>query len=522
MDLNISGPLNRYLPPLTGNWLPAGTPPATWLLDPFASSPLLPVQYARTGARVLTAAGNPIVRFLLELLARPPAESELRAALADLSMVRKDGEHLEKHLNQLYLTRCVACKREIPAQAFTWDAKTSTLLMRIYTCPACGDQGEHPIEEEDLARATLWANAEALHRARALERVASRDDPDRANAEEALQMYQPRAIYALGTIINKLDGMTTSPERRRCITALLLYAFDQANNLWPHHGERHRPRQLSLPGVFRETNVWLALENGIKHWSTYLGQPALHVSIWPEEPDETGGLGIFEGPLRDWGDELKEIPIRRAAGIFPRPNQAFWTLSALWSGWLWGRQAVAPFKPALRRRRYDWQWHAEALRSLLTHMRQSVLPETTFYGIIPELEADFLSAIFFAIQASGWSVSQFEPGKKDETATITLILSSQAPRKPMEPSLNLIRKAAREFLEQRASPADYLNLHSAILTALAARQALPWQEDSVALLKKKIHEALLAPEFTDLDGRTNPETGRWALARWQSALLQMD
>ena len=38
-----------------------------------------------------------------------------------------------------------------------------------------------------------------------------------------------------------------------------------------------------------------------------------------------------------------------ALAVLPRPNQAYWTLSAMWSGWLWGIEAVAPLHSALER-----------------------------------------------------------------------------------------------------------------------------------------------------------------------------
>jgi len=81
-----------------------------------------------------------------------------------------------------------------------------------------------------------------LHRARALERIAAPTDPDRIHAEEAISTYLPRAIYALATLINRLDGLLALPTppgtdpdiRRRSLTVLVLHALDQGNALWPH------------------------------------------------------------------------------------------------------------------------------------------------------------------------------------------------------------------------------------------------------------------------------------------------
>ena len=157
---------------------------------------------------------------------------DLQAALSDLAAARKEDKRLETHLQSLYITRCDNCKRELPAEAFLWDGKTGIMVGRIYNC-ICGSGGEHPATAQDVETAALWARSDGLHRSRALERLAPGNDPDRPFAEEALGFYLPRAVYAIGTIINRLDGLSTSDERRRCLSALLLYAADMANSLWP-------------------------------------------------------------------------------------------------------------------------------------------------------------------------------------------------------------------------------------------------------------------------------------------------
>jgi hypothetical protein len=519
--LDFSAPLSRYLPPLPGEvthaWASRSAPPAAWLLDPLAASPRLPVQLAAEGGRVVVTAGNPILRFLLDLAAHPPAESDLRAALSALAIARKDDERLEIHLQKLYETHCAACNRPTQAEFFTWDSKTGQMLTKTYTCPTCGDMGERPASEEDLRRAALWAHSESLHRARALERIAAHDDPDRTHAEEAMRLYLPRAVYALGTVINRLDGIATSTERRRCLLALILYALDQGNSLWPHGGERPRPRQLSLPGVFREHNLWMALENAIGFWAAFspAGQAGVAHVLWPDEPPESGGVSIYEGPLREAASELAEIPFRALVSIIPRPNQAFWTLSALWSGWLWGREAVAPFKAVLRRRRYDWQWHAEALRALFQNLRQVVAIDIPFHALIPELEPDFLSAILLAAAGSGWQARELELEKNADLALITFQTTKPSRKQPVAEDVNFIRRALRQNLEKRAEPSDYLSLHAAALLALAQKHSLVFRDDSVVTLRKLIHAALESDEFIDLEARSHPETGRWALRKWQ-------
>jgi hypothetical protein len=71
-------------------------------------------------------------------------------------------------------------------------------------------------------------------------------------------------------------------------------------------------------------------------------------------------------------------------------------LSALWTGWLWGRDAVKPFKSVLHRQRYDWGWHTSALASVIKQLA-NVLPSSTFvYGILAEVEPGFITSSLVA------------------------------------------------------------------------------------------------------------------------------
>lgn len=529
--IEASGPLNRFLPPVPESTARAFTAslnlPGAWILDPLAASPRMAVEIARAGQRVLVTAGNPVSRFLLDLAAHPPTLADLQAALADLAAARKEGQRLETHLQSLYLTKCENCGRELPAEAYLWESKTSTLVGRIYNC-ACGSGGEHPVTQADVENAAHWARTDGLHRSRALERVAPATDPDRPFAEEALSFYLPRAVYALGTIVNRLEGLTASQERRRCITALLLHAADSANALWPHNSERPRPRQLTFPAVYRENNLWLALEAGVKAWAS--DEKPIPFSLWPAEPPESGGLCIFEGPLRELAPELEEIQIKAVVGALPRPNQAFWTLSALWSGWLWGHSASGPFKSVLRRRRYDWQWHAEALKALFGNLVEVIGSEVPFFAILAEPEPSFLSAAFFAAQTAGLEITglalrgELEPvqilWKKAAKTSPSAKGKPGRGAKPLPLETNFLRKTLREILEARGEPLPYLHLHVLALAALSQKRRLNWSDDALSTLEKNLHAALGSPEFVDLENRSSPETGAWALKKWgeQTAL----
>src|SRR5690606_14960502 len=126
-------------------------------------------------------------------------------------------------------------------------------------------------------------------------------------------------------------------------------------------------------------NLWLALEEAVESWSSPPERPAPEVALttWPEPPPARGGICIFEGRIRGLGEAGAGTDSRAPDAVLsalPRPNQAFWTLSALWAGWLWGAQETAAFKSVLRRRRYDWSWHSTALNAALGHLTPLLKP----------------------------------------------------------------------------------------------------------------------------------------------------
>ncbi|HRQ25256.1 MAG TPA: hypothetical protein PLF42_17650, partial [Anaerolineales bacterium] len=290
-----SGPLARFLPALeegvVSTWLTLLNQPSSWLLDPFGFSPRLVLEAARSGYRVLVTANNPITRFLLETFANPPPEAEFTAALADLGAVKKGDERLEIHLQSLYLTICEKCDQKVHASAFLWRKDEDLPYAKIYECKHCGDSGERIATDEDRENAKRIASTDALHRSRAFERVISLKDEDRIYAEEAIEHYLPRPLYALTTIINRLDSMNLSAERRRALTALILLACDAGNTLWAHPAERPRPKQLSTPNQFREHNVWTMLERGVGLFAGS-GSPVV-VEAWPRKVPESGGICIY-------------------------------------------------------------------------------------------------------------------------------------------------------------------------------------------------------------------------------------
>jgi hypothetical protein len=513
-------PLSRFLPPLPAGmvraWLQENVLPGSYILDPLGSSPTLTLEAARAGYRVLVACSNPILSFILETLSTSPSKADFQAVLSELGRTKRGEERLEVHLQSLYLTDCAGCGRRIQAQSYLWRKGETQPYARIYHCPYCGDEGEHPLGELDVEKLAVPGNT-SLHKAWAMARVSQPGDTLREGVDEALQMYLARPLYFVFTLINRMEGLGLSPDRKRLLMALALTICDDATTLWPHPSGRLRPRQLTTPPQFHEKNLWLALDNAIAAWSSQMG--VVPVLPWPQPEIPPGVIGIYRGRLKSIFPLPPEIRPAAAVAVLPRPNQAYWTLSAMWAGWLWGKEAVQPLHSALERRRYDWHWHAAALHQALAPLSKNLPSATPVLGLIPELGPGFFSAAVVAAESAGLHFNRCAVQADEEIGQVLWQAEHQASTPgSVDPWEKPVETGAIEYLRTRNEPAPYLPLYTAALSHLAYTGVLPFNQvqysaDSFVHLQASVQKALYNPEaFVRYDSRPqNPESGLWWL-----------
>ncbi|MGD2252376.1 MAG: hypothetical protein PVF70_05600, partial [Anaerolineales bacterium] len=397
----------RYLPPFdegtTTSALTRFGSPGEVVLDPFGASPLLAREAALSGRALLVAVNNPITRFVLKHTLQPFAKSELKAALARLASAPKDGGRLEHFILDLYQTTCSRCGGQVSADYFVWQRGEQHPSERGYTCERCSYTVEEPTTAVDHETARAYAGR-SLQYALALEQVVPRGDPDRRHVEAALAVYPGRAIFGLMTLLNKATQLRFDPPTLAAAQGLMLSAMDSTNAMWGHPEGRTRPRMLSTPPRYRETNLWRGLERAVNEWA--LGGPDIQVDEWPaEQLPSPGSVAIFAGPLRELVSRLPKGGVQSVLTALPRPNQPYWALSALWAAWLWGREAALPIRASLRRRRYEWSWHAGAIRSVASRLAGALEVGTPALAMVAETEPGFLAAGLSGFDVAGFRLT---------------------------------------------------------------------------------------------------------------------
>ncbi len=515
-------PLGRFTPPIpTGMvsaWAKQNLNDGDLILEPFGFNPLVPIELVKAGYPVLVAANNPIHAFLIRMLASAPQKEELVAALQDLAIEPKGDDRMEPYIRSLYQVNCADCGTQIEADAFLWKKEAERPYAVIVSCPNCGASGEQELDPSDLNSLDELPPVR-LHQARALNRITGSDDPLREQVMNALNTYPVRPLIVLQTIINKLDNLEQTPRRKDLLIALILYAADQGNTLWAYPSPRERPRQIVIPSVYQEKNLWKAMEEAIEAWQVY-SEP-IPVMDWTGEKPDHPALILFEGRLK----ELDPMP---AGGTFPgiiavipRPNQAFWTLSALWTGWIWGHTAVEPIRNVLARQRYDWNWHTNALRRVFEILHNLSNSNSKILGLVAEMEPMLLLATLLAVDTVGFRLSTYAQSIDDQIAQCQFALQSELVNtiQPAE-MLEIARQKVIQYLTEKGEPAHFEQVHAAAITNLAHENALAIDvflenENQFASETERLLETLFEERgFLERvgGGTASLDTGIWWLA----------
>jgi hypothetical protein len=488
-------PLQRYLPPLPDGmlktWLLQNVPKGEWIIDPFGTSPLFDIEAARAGYRVMVVCNNPILQFILKVLAGAFERRDFVSALAELAFEKRENERLETHLRSLYQTQCLSCKQIIDVQAFLWRRGEDAPFARIYRCPHCKDEGERAISSDDLERLSNLGT-DTLHRSRALQRV-SLGPADSEDIKEVLDTYLARPLYFIFTLINRIERMQTSVQNKQLLRALLLSVMDEGNTLWSWPSSRVRPKQLSTPPVFRENNLWKGFVDSISQW-TQFAEP-VEIKNWPELPAKEGSICLYRGRLKSLIGDQSNPPFQAGIMIFPRPNQAFWTLSAIWSGWFWGRKAVVPLKSALDRRRYDWNWYTTALHTSLAHLFILLPTSKPIFGILTELESGFLTATILAAESAGYHLQGISLREEQDIAQGRWISDDRKRGTGEDPLQAVCINKVNEFFNQFNQPASKLHILTCCLGAITTSKSIPVTKQSLPYYSLRNFQARL-PDFT--------------------------
>ncbi len=454
--------LPAYRPQVVSTWLKRLPTTTGIVLCPFGGSPQVILEAARSGFQILTPVHNPILRFLIESLAKPPSREDLSSALAILASSYKGKERLQPLILSLYETDCPQCGGKTSASSFTWSRSTEQPIQKTCRCSHCGEDTEGNVSADDIQKALSFQKNSPTH-ARALTRVVAPDDPIHIQVENALGSYPPRSVYALFTILNKLTGSNLPEEEIILLETLLLHAFyrcSQPLDLQPDADD--------TDDFYVEENAWFALEEALDIWCGE--EDPLPVTTWPDMPPLSGGICLFPGRIRELIPQLNDVQLESIVMVFPKPTPSFWALSALWTGWLWGQEVAAPLRSILSIKNFDWPWMTKAIEITLSDIHEILPSGIPCFGLMPDIESKSLLASVSAASSAGFKLDSItlDPDLLlGETDWISQkgIFDLKSAADPRE----IIRTAGYDLLREAGEPKHTLSIYAASIYRLVEK-----------------------------------------------------
>lgn len=499
---------------MVSNWLSGYVQAGDYLLDPFGQNPFTSLELARAGYRLLVSANNPIAAFVLRVLASAPTAESIDLALAQLNQNRmRDDSTIEEAIQRLYSFPCPnpLCSGSgvFEVESFIWAENAQKPHLAIGSCSECDLNGEialSPAIQESLPKTPSYT----LTRSQILEKVAGQDPNLRRVMEEVLSFYTPRALVALNMLLSKIESSKLNPEQEQLLKALWLTAADQCNQLWAYPIGKNRPKQLLRPPQFQEMNVWKAFLRSAKLWQT--DGEEVKVRDWPKRLPPGGGISLFEGRLRELPEPPEAGLIKAVQSSVPRRNQAWWNLSGLWSGWLWGKDGVKTIKNSLLKQRYDWTWHSVAIKKVLALLPNLISQETPVLLMVGELDSLYLLAALLGPNNAGLKLQSLSLDGDMETLQscwkLPSITKASLNARPPERS---IQDSGAAFLNHLGEPSSWLRLFSYSLADQIQLAKLNDRPREGELLKEIAGE--FARDLNDLNTfqrfnpGSSPETG---------------
>lgn len=498
----INKPLFRFIPRLTilpGLLITAAEKKIVF--DPIGNQPFVIADLLAENAVVVTDPVNPVDETILSCLAHPPTSdipNQIRNAFYDQ---RYADQRLDQYLKGLYQTTCVECGKEVQARIYTHETASGELLEKIYSC-TCGIGGAHPVNPKDKERNAEWRRSDGMYRSKIARDFQGVINVDRQDVLDVLSVYTPRSLFALDLILHKI-APTLNENARKYFNFVLLYIADSVSGLWNIKDRKDLPLRIYTPKIKMEFNIWIAIEEAL----------AMLEELAKDNEDldpalRTGNV-LFGTP------GFNGVPKPTAiSAVVPRPNQAYWALSALWARWLLEKPVEEPFLRTINRKKIDWDWFYDASTAMLRRI-SSHAKNIPIHFVLLDKEPEYTATFMFALNNAFYQLKEFEIQPSTETMLLKCALGRSISVLTMDEARRSkpdhLRDTLRELLELKKEPIPYEFLLMELLCSFSQDPKYIFGKKQYRSFIRSLNETLLNGDYEDIENRNTPETGTWKI-----------
>ncbi len=385
---------------------------------------------------------DPLVLLALAVQSSSLTPETVGRAFTQLLDAPHQGRPWGRQMRRAYDTSCPACGRITEALAFRWQGSPPALVSRDLACEHCDFSGEAAADPEDRLQAAEIEPGKLLYW-EMMGRVVESADPLRPRVEQAAAFYTPRALWSLWQSLRILHDLRLGQDERRALQLVLAEALWHGSSLAGQDELLWQPN-LRRPRRFLERNLWRVLDEGARRVASLTTgaapsdrQPQL-IQRWPDEARQ----------------RLEPGSASLALATVPPSLPLYWLLRFVWSGWLFGRQAVAPMVDLLALRPGEWDLLGRRLQSAHQTLNEwltgggELAVQWRWRG-----DEDPTLTVVASLPTAPALISVAEAGPNDYVALAVTRKTTAAPPAP-EPAdwLDAGAAAMREAISQRGEP----------------------------------------------------------------------
>ena len=525
--IETQGPLVRFLQPtpfgVASAYIEAWTERGQIVLDPFCQDETILSEAVQSERKVIAVSFNPLTVLAVRGHLTWPGPRQLDTGFTRLSDSPKMGKRLREHLEALYGTTCPGCQHPTVADYFIWDREQEVPLEKGYRCEFCGSEGQAAVDQTDL-EALSRIETRSFHYWYIVDRVAHRGQDSREHAQRLLELYTPRNLYALASLLIKIESLFPELPLQDAFKLLLLACLDSCSNLYSAE-DRARPQRLHPPARFIERNVWRAFETAYREARQWSALPLVRLATRLEEVVAPDLLAWAEGrppnifldtrTVRSLSAQLPQESVALAVATPPPLDPTFWSFSYLWSGWLLGPKAADYLKPLLGRRRTDWAWYHRAMTAVFRALYGLLRAQGRLVLVFATEAPALVEVLLFAAIAAGFDLENllYQPNDGDQYR-LSFVKPVEPVAKPPAPDPEALAgeihrhavTAAQEVLRGRGEPLALPWPRNAIYERLSQtglmQQVLAVEEEGFSALDfvaEQVEVALQAAGLVRLD-----------------------